>query len=96
MTADQATPDDWLSAFERAYRNAPQIATQACPACGARALQMQFVLYRPDDSKPTALFWCGRCVTGLMLGPTRLPTGVQPVLASDIDVPNYRIVPPIG
>jgi len=96
MTTDDATSDDWLAAYENAYRDPLAIENLPCPGCGAHALHMQFVLYRPDQNRPTALFWCGRCMTGLMLGPAPAPAGVQPVLASDIDVPNYRILPPIG
>ena len=95
MTKDSATSDDWIAAYERAYADPPIVSTLPCPNCRALALHMQFVLDRPN-SMPTALFWCERCVTGLMLGPAPLPPGVRAVLASDIDVPSYRIVPPVG
>ena len=87
-----ASYDEWLDAYEAAYRNAPLPYSQRCPNCGNQTLRLIFTVAHEGDRSATAIFWCESCLYGLFPSRCLLPEGA--VAGSDGEVPNYRIVPP--
>ena len=88
--------DEWLNAFQLAYRAPERVAELACPNCGARELRLLFILQGGRGNEADAVFWCGSCLEGMPPGPSEVPAGCRPVRLEDAGVPNYRVVPPTG
>lgn len=91
-----ASYEQWLEAFNRAYEAPERIAEIACPNCNSKQLALRFVLYRAHAQDGNAAFWCGHCLFGVALGPSTIPSGGVRVAREDADIPRYRIVPPPG
>lgn len=89
-----ATYQEWLDAFQRAYRAPDRVSELACPNCGARELRLRFVLYGRQEREANAAFWCDSCLQGMPPGPSEVPATCTPVRSEDAHVPNYRIVAP--
>lgn len=86
--------EQWLEAFQQAYHLSPErVAEVMCPNCGDRELQLRFVTYLPHG-EAHAVFWCGNCLEGIALGPSKVPGAYQQIRSEDANIPNYRIVPP--
>ena len=95
---DEKPPTDqfpmWLTAFQRAYDAPHEVAAIACPNCGARELELWFVLYGADERDGNVAFWCDRCLHGVALGPSRIPSSANRVKAEAAQIPPFCIVPP--
>lgn len=91
-----ASYEQWLDAFQDAYQEPGLVSGLVCPSCGARGLQLRFVLYGSRERDANAVFWCGNCLQGLPPGPSEVPDGCTPVRREDAGIPDYRIVPPTG
>lgn len=86
--------EQWLEAFQQAYHLPPErISEVACPNCGARSLQLRFVVYLPGGEAHMA-FWCSDCLQGIALGPSEVPDAYHRIRHEDANIPNYRVVPP--
>lgn len=51
-----ASYEEWLDAFQQAYRAPDRVSELACPNCGARELRLRFVLYGNRGHEANAVF----------------------------------------
>lgn len=91
-----ASYEQWLEAFQRAYRAPDRTSELACPNCGARELRLRFVIYGDRQDQANAAFWCGSCLEGLPPGPSEVPVGCAGIRGEDAGVPDYRLAQPTG
>ncbi|AZM46761.1 hypothetical protein DMB38_13910 [Streptomyces sp. WAC 06738] len=68
------TWDDWLRAYEAAYRSPTPPLQLPCPNCGARALSLLF-REKTSDGVGHVFFWCGSCRFGIHLSRVDVPDG---------------------
>jgi hypothetical protein len=88
-----ATYDEWLDVFELAYHAPDRVSELECPSCGARALQLRYVISGSTGDRANPVFWRDGCLQGLFFCPGPVPAGCTSVRHDDADVPDFRIVP---
>ena len=91
--APEATYQQWMDAYQRAYVEPGAVPTMACPHCGEHRLHLEFLVNRVGDERGTAVFWCDACLRGLIPLPAPVPSAAVVTLRDVARVPNYTIVP---
>jgi hypothetical protein len=84
--------NDWLSAFDRAYRHVEDLDQIPCPHCGRYSLRLVFVVDDLESVDATAALWCDSCLRGLMPERASVPGGAVRMVRGTEKTPNYRLV----
>lgn len=82
----------WVSEYECAHRNPPDLRTQSCPSCGSGPLRLVFVVDQLDSASGTAAFWCECCLRGLIPLSAPVPADGKRVERGSECIPDYTLV----
>jgi len=94
-TGNHASYDQWFGMYQQVYREPSLLPNLRCPNCGNQTLHLVFKVAQEGDPQGVAVFWCQTCLFGLPLMRGRVPEG-GPIATNEVQIPNYRIVPPPG
>jgi hypothetical protein len=86
-----ATYDQWLDAFDIAYRAVPGPYDLACPNCGHHRLDVVFT-GDLDRLVGYAAFWCDHCMQGIVTSRIHIP---ESAVIRDIHLPEEQREPRI-
>ncbi|GAA5137265.1 hypothetical protein GCM10023320_69700 [Pseudonocardia adelaidensis] len=67
--------ETWLDAFDLMYSALPARGATPCPDCGGTTLHLVFT-GDPRSRRAYAQLWCEKCVRGIHVSQTVVPTGV--------------------
>ncbi|MGN9810221.1 hypothetical protein ACTMSW_12795 [Micromonospora sp. BQ11] len=91
-----ATFEQWLDAYDVAYRAQPGATDLPCPNCEHRTLRLVFT-GPPESTYGYASFWCDTCLEGIHISRVPIPEGVvarssdDPAEKRSCGIPNYRL-----
>jgi hypothetical protein len=102
VTVSRTAFDDWVDTFDTVYATPDSLGSQQCPNCSQKTLRLVLVLHPKSGDRATAAFWCDSCLTGIILGRTRVREGLRVIAVDESGsappnepkIPNYRLVPP--
>lgn len=90
--------NDWISTYERAYANPPEVQAIECPNCGSRTLSLVFS-EKLEGGIGYASFWCDACIFGIHISRTQIPDAAQFIPhdgadGTEIQIKDYTVIWP--